>query len=116
MGDLHDAPTAAELVEAVRDFLLSDVTEATEGRVRFHARVAANVLGMVQRELELGPAMEAAQADRLGRLGFSSETELAAAIRTGTLDDRYAEVAAAVRATVRDKLLVANPKYLDDPA
>jgi hypothetical protein len=25
-------------------------------------------------------------------------------------------VAAAVRATVRDKLLVANPKYVDNPA
>jgi Arc/MetJ family transcription regulator len=46
----------------------------------------------------------------------ADDAELAAAIRRGDLDDRYAEVAAAVRATVRDKLLVANPKYLDNPA
>ena len=39
----HDVPGADELVRAVREFLERDVMEATDGRVRFHARVAANV-------------------------------------------------------------------------
>ena len=43
----HDPPSVAELVEAVREFLETDVMEATDGRVRFHARVAARVLAMV---------------------------------------------------------------------
>jgi hypothetical protein len=111
----HDVPTAAQLVEAVREFLEGDVSAATEGRVRFHARVAANVCAIVERELALGPAQAEASAARLDALGVADETELAAAIRRGELDDRYAEVAAAVRATVRDKLLVANPRYLDNP-
>jgi hypothetical protein len=110
----HDAPTAAQLVEAVREFLEADVLGATEGRVQFHTRVAINVLRMVQRELEAGPGPAEAHAERLAALGVADDAELAAAIRSGALDDRYDEVKAAVWATVRDKLAVANPRYLDD--
>jgi len=51
----HGRPTASELLEAVREFLTGQVMPATSGQVAFHARVAANVLGIVARELELGP-------------------------------------------------------------
>jgi len=112
MSEVHGRPTAAELVEAVREFLEGDVMAATEGRVQFHTRVAINALGMVQRELELGAEQDAAHAERLQALGFADEAELAAAIRNGDVDDRYDEVKAAVLATVTDKLRVANPKYL----
>jgi hypothetical protein len=107
----HDAPTAAQLVEAVRELLEGDVMDATTGRVRYHVRVAINVLATVQRELELGPALAEGHAGRLAALGFGSDAELAAAIRAGELDDRWDEVAAAVRATVADKLAVAHPDY-----
>ena len=109
----HDSPTAAELVEAVREFLENDVLGATEGRVQFHTRVAINVLGQVQREIESAAAMAEAHAVRLGALGYADDAELAAAIRSGELDGRYDEVKAAVWATVRDKLAVANPRYLE---
>jgi hypothetical protein len=108
----HDVPSAAELVEAVREFLEKDVMAATEGRVNFHARVAVNVLNMVQRELEQGVEQARAHADRLASLGVDSEQELSEAIASGRLDDRLPEVVAVVKATVRDKLSVANPKYL----
>ena len=110
----HDAPTAAQLVEAVREFLEGDVMAATEGRVRFHARVAGRVLAIVQRELEAGDGPARAHAARLAALGAADDAELAAAIRAGALDDRWDEVAAAVRATVADKLAVANPGYAED--
>lgn len=112
MNQPHDVPTAAELVEAVREFLERDVMRSTEGRVNFHARVAVNVLNMVQRELELGVAQADVHAQRLASLGVSSEQELSDAIADGRFDDRLAEVMAVVRATVADKLAVANPKYL----
>jgi hypothetical protein len=99
-------------VEAVREFLERDVMAATDGRVQFHTRVAMNVLGMVHRELEVGPAQAAAHRARLDALGFADEAELAAAIRRGDVDDRYDEIKSAVAATVHDKLTVANPKYL----
>jgi len=46
-------PTASELLDAVREFLTDQVMPATAGQLAFHARVAANVLGVVARELEL---------------------------------------------------------------
>jgi hypothetical protein len=107
----HDVPSAIELLDAVGEFLDSDVVAATEGRVRFHARVAANVTRMVARELALGPEHAAAHAERLAQLGVGSEGELAASIRSGALDARLGEVRAVVRATVADKLAVANPGY-----
>ena len=109
----HDAPDARHLVEAVREFLESDVLGATEGRVQFHTRVAINALRTVERELAAGVEMAASHEERLLRLGFADESDLAAAIRSGALDDRYDEVKAAVWDTVRDKLRVANPKYLE---
>jgi hypothetical protein len=107
----HDVPSAAGLLDAVREFLESDVLAATEGRVRFHVRVAANVVGMVAREIVLGPEQAAEHARRLQALGMGSDAELAAAIRSGALDWRAEEVRAVVRATVADKLAVANPAY-----
>ena len=115
---LHDRPTASELVAAVREYLERDVMAATEGRVAFHARVAVNVLGMVERELELGAAQDAEEHDRLvallGRPGSVRElTEtLARGIRDDTLDVPWSELVEAVRGTVRAKLEVANPRYL----
>lgn len=51
----HGRPTASELLEAVREYLLGSVMPATSGQLSFHARVAANALAIVARELELGP-------------------------------------------------------------
>lgn len=108
----HDMPSAAQLVEAVREFLERDVMTSTEGRVQFHTRVAVNVLGMVERELIDGPAQESAHAEGLARLGVADEAALATAIRDGSLDDRLDEVRQFVRDTVEAKLRVANPRYL----
>lgn len=109
----HDRPTAAELVDAVREWVVrSQIDDEIEPN-RFHARVAANMLAIVERELLLGPSQAVAHAERLERLGVRDDAELAAAIRDGTLDDRIDEVRRLVWASVRDKLAVANPKYLD---
>jgi Domain of unknown function (DUF6285) len=110
----HDVPDIAGLVEAVREFLEGDVADATTGRVHFHARVATNVLKVVERELALGPAQAVAHAERLAALGFADDAELCVAIRRGDLDDRWAEVRTAVAAAVAAKLAVANPGYAGD--
>jgi hypothetical protein len=116
---LHDRPTAAELVVAVREYLERDVMTGTEGRLAFHARVAANVLAMVERELTIGPALDAEEhaglVSLLGHDGTIRELtgELAARIRDASLDDRRPEVVAHVRAGVLAKLAVANPTYAE---
>ena len=104
MSSLYGRPTAAELVAAVADFLDSDVRAATDGQVAFHARVAANVLRTVERELS---------GDRAAPdlLGYPDETALAAAIRAGDLDDRAADVLPCLRTLVRHRLAVAHPGY-----
>lgn len=109
----HDVPTAAELLESVREWLDRDV--ATGGAVApFHARVASNVLAIVEREIALGPVHDLRHAERLATLGVADDHELAAGIRAGRFDDRLDEVRALVRASVVDKLAVANPRYLAD--
>ena len=104
MSSLYGRPTAAELVAAVADFLDNDVRNATDGQVSFHARVAANVLRTVEREL-----LDDRAAPDL--LGYPDETALAAAIRAGDLDGRAADVLPCLRALVRHRLAVAHPGY-----
>jgi hypothetical protein len=108
----HDAPTAKELLEAVREWLDRDVIPATDGRLRFHARVASNVLGMVEREIELGPEQELRHRARLEQLGVADDAELAAAIRNREFDGRAEELRALLTESVLDKLAVANPRYI----
>ena len=105
-------PTAAELVEAVREYLEANVMERSEGGARFEARVARNALAVVERELLLGHEIAAAHAYRLRDLGITDDAALAAAIRAGDFDDGWEPVASALAASARDQLLVANPSYL----
>lgn len=104
MSSLYGRPTVAELVAAVADFLDNDVRQATDGQVSFHARVAANVLRTVEREL----TDDRAAPDLLD---YPDEEHLAAAIRAGDLDDRAGEVLPCLRELVRHRLGVAHPGY-----
>jgi len=119
----NSRPAAAELVEAVRDFLEREVLPSLGGDRRFQCRVAVNVLALVARELELGPAADraehAALAALLERDGALEELRrtLAEGIRGGHIDAERDDVVAHVRATLRDALAVNNPKWLaQEPA
>ena len=106
---VHDRPTAGELVEAVRDWVRG---LSLSGHDAFLARVAANALGIVERELAAEPAMTAGHAARLRALGVADDAELAAQVRAGRDDD---ETVAAIRAAVVDKVAVADPRLLQRP-
>jgi len=109
-------PTAAELVEAVREHLEESMGPDGGGRASFDTRVARNALGVVERELRLGPAIAAAHAGRLARLGFAGDADLASAIRSGAFDRDEGDIGRALASSTRDQLLVANPSYLEHPA
>jgi hypothetical protein len=111
-NELHGRPTAAELVAAVCEFLETDVRDSTTGQVNFHARVAANVLRIVERELLADCPDDVTNA--LAGSGFDDEAQLAAAIRAGNLDDCGDQVKSALRALVRYRLSVAHPGYDHD--
>jgi hypothetical protein len=128
---MQDRPTAHELLEAVRRFLETEVVPHTEGRRQFLARVAANVVRMVDREVASEAQTLAAEWDRLDALlgreerpeavpalreGIRRRTEvLCQQIREGLADaGPYRDaVFQHLRATVRDKLLVTNPSLLE---
>lgn len=114
-SDLHGRPTAAELVAAVAMFLREDVMAATDGRLNFLARVAANALDGAGRELVLGPEQERRHHERLAAFAQEDQAGLAAAIRAGVIDADDPALLAAVRAAVTDRVAVANPRYLTHP-
>ena len=114
MSNLYGRPTAAELVAAVAEFLDTEVrdSETVAAPVKFQARVAANALRMVERELlSSDTPAAAASLTALSDLGFTDEAVLAAAIRAGELDDRPDDVTACLRTLVRQRLAAAHPGY-----
>ena len=113
MSAPHDQPDAATLLEAVREFLSEELEPQLEGRLRWHTKVAANVLAVVERELQLGPEQAERHRERLRRLGFDSDATLAAAIRSGEVDERLDELAQELQEMVADKLAVARPQHLE---
>ena len=129
---MQDRPTALELLEAVRGFLADEVVPALDGRQRFHARVAANVLAIVAREVAGEEDSLQHEWEGLARLlGHEAARPplrrealraavrelsegLAERIRRGEADaGPFREaVRAEVRETVREKLRVANPRFV----
>ncbi len=109
----HDLPDPATLIDAVREFLVDEIEPELDGRLRYHLKVAINVLAIVERELRLGDEQAARHARRLEHLGFQTDSELADAIRSGALDDRLDEVREALTEMVGDKLAVARPDHID---
>lgn len=112
-GSPHDPPSAHDLLDSVRAFLVDDLPERVGGRDRFLARVAANAIGIAERELRLGPVHAERHRARLATFGVDSDAALAAAIRSGSMDDRFGEVSVALGQATLDKLAVANPAYLE---
>jgi hypothetical protein len=110
----HDRPTGPGLLYAVREFLTTDVAVA-DPRLAFPARVAANALRIAEREALLAAGHARDHRARLAALGCADDAELCAAIRDGSLDHRFDDVIAAVRAMTVDKLAVANPAHLARP-
>ncbi len=114
---MYDRPEIGELVAAVRDFLERRVLPELEGHTAFHARVAANALAIVERQIRLGPEAEAAESLRLrallGRDGSLPELnrELCARIRSGEIGLETPGLAEHLRATTLAKLAVDQPRY-----
>jgi hypothetical protein len=114
---MQDAPTAQELIEAVRTFLEEKVMAELKGHSAFHARVAANALAIVERELSQGPAVQAEERTRLiallGHEGPLEElnAELARKIRSGEMTLETPGLRDHLWRTTLDKVAIDQPKY-----
>jgi len=114
-----DRPTAAELLEAVQEFLRDRALPALTGHAAFEARVASNLLAIARRELEAGPALSRAEVEGMKRLlGKDADPEaleaaLVALIREGDLEGRWEDLLAHLGRVAEGKIRIANPKYLE---
>lgn len=111
LGDVHGRPRASELVDAVRSFLTDEVQPSTSGRVSFHARVAANALGMVVRELDAAGSHEARLRAALDGFGLADLDAWCDAIADGFLDGD-GQLWPALAQLALDRVSVTNPGYV----
>lgn len=99
---MTDRPSAAELVEATREYLEVEILPALDDpRLRFRTLVAINALGIAQRELE---------STEEEVLSSEEAAELARRIRAGEIPEGALEL---LERQVAQKLRVASPRYLE---
>ncbi|MBX3487916.1 DUF6285 domain-containing protein [Parvibaculum sp.] len=114
---MQDQPTAAELVEAVAEFIRNHAMPQLQGHTAFHARVAANALDIVKRELEIAPAANAGEEARLkallGREGALEDLnrELCKRIESGTIGLETPGLTDHLWTTTLTKLAIDQPNY-----
>jgi hypothetical protein len=99
-------PTAEQLLAAVRLFL-KEAEGQLSGRLAFHAKVAANGLAIVEREIAQDP--DAAEASALAPFGGASA--LCEGLRDGSLPPDDPALLKAIRQAVLARLAVDNPRY-----
>ena len=114
---MQDPPTITELLAATAAFLREVAVPQLAGHASFHARVAANALDIVKREIELRPAAERDEHARLRALlhvdGSTEELNalLSRRIATGELDLQTPGLAEHLWATTLAKVAIDQPTY-----
>ena len=114
---MQDPPTVTELLEAAAAFLREVAVPQLTGHASFHARVAANALDIVKRELELRPAAERDEYTRLQALlhtdGSLEELNalLSRRIAAGEIDLQTPGIAEHLWATTLAKVAIDQPTY-----
>lgn len=114
---MQDQPAAKDLVVAVREFIESVAMPNLQGHAAFHARVAANALAIVERELAIAPGANEAEHARLtallGRDGSLEDLNwaLCEAIRTGAAGLDTDGLAHHLWETTLAKLAIDQPRY-----
>jgi hypothetical protein len=121
----QDRPGRSDLLEAVAEFLFTEVRGSVPREQRFQVLVAANVCAVVAREIRAGAepllldlllfnsllGCDVPEIDDLDRDTRAAQAELARSLRSGAFDDRLDEVAASLREHVKRQLAVARPGY-----
>jgi aminoglycoside phosphotransferase (APT) family kinase protein len=112
-----DMPRADELIASVRDHLRGEVMGDTHGRQNFLARVAANSLDIVLRELQTGAAARQRERQQLCALLDADDAleplrwRLVEALRDGSLSLERPGLAETLRETVVNQIAIDQPKY-----
>jgi hypothetical protein len=117
---MQDRPEAAELLDAVAEYLFGELRPEVPRGQRFKVLVAANVCVVVAREIRAGEEPDQEDLTLFGELlgreiddVRAAAAELSDRIRSGELDDRIEELAPRLEEHVRRKLDVARPGYTE---
>jgi|SRR5450756_481629 len=114
---MQDEPTLGELIQAVADFLRTDIAPQLSGHNAFKLRVSLNALDLVTRQLALAGKSDTAEAERLalllGEQGSLGELNraLAEQIAKGEMGLQTPGLSAHLWQTTMDKLAVDQPNY-----
>jgi len=114
---MQDQPTPVELINAVAEFLRTDVAPQLSGHAAFKLRVGLNALDLVARQITHEAGGNAAETERLSKLiGASGSLEdlnrlLSARIASGEMDFQTPGLAEHVWQTTMDKLAIDQPSY-----
>ena len=109
-------PRTPELARAVAEWI-ELIRPALDPRNAFLARVAANAMATIERELTQGPAADAEAVRRLtsllGRTGDleALEAALCAEIRAGRADEHTPGLLPALREVTLARLAIDQPSY-----
>jgi hypothetical protein len=123
---VQPSPSAADLLATVAEVLADEIVPALQGSTQHHARVAASLVAIVERELRLGPATAEAErralagllppdGDAAGLTTAELRDRVAASLRDGLADDPATEPAVweTLMAMVRADLAIARPGHDD---
>jgi hypothetical protein len=94
---VQDRPTAAELLEALGEFMRDRAENARDRWERFQFQVAANSLGIIKRELEMEDGFRRAEWKGLDRLLGGEEIPVEQAAVARRLNERNAELTERIR-------------------
>jgi hypothetical protein len=116
---MQDSPSADELLDAVARFLSDVAAPQLPGQAGFHARVAANAVALVRRELALrGPAEAREHAALSALLGPDPGSDagdltgrLCAALAAGQLDETSPGLLDTLRTITVDQVQIDQPGY-----
>jgi hypothetical protein len=112
-----DSPTPVEMLEVVAAMIRDQLVPQLPPDAVFHARVAANAIDLVRRQLQTGDALEASSLVRLqqllGRQGDAAalERELCERIRSGSLSTHSPGLIEHLMACTLAKMSIDQPSY-----
>jgi hypothetical protein len=114
---MQDEPMPDEILTLVASFLRDEAASALSGRMAFHARVAANAVELVRRQLSQGAGAEGRELSRLQAI-FDSQDDLSslnARLASGIAEGSQTLQDTALREhlwrTTLEKVAVDQPNY-----
>jgi hypothetical protein len=127
---VQDRPTAAELLEALGDFMRNRAENARDRWERFQFQVAANSLGIIKREIEMEDGFRRAEWAGLDRLLGVEDMPIKQDAVAQRLNERNADLSERIKRgefdgeaegrllphlweTVVNKVRIASPNEVD---